>query len=91
MIEGGSFNINNAKPTNNDLIIVFSPSTNIKTYTYNLYKDNNIIETKTINQNINHTFTLNQTEDHDFITNIFFLFQNRLYGLWRRLHHAAPY
>ena len=62
MIEGGNFNIySTQKPTNTDVVVVFSPAKDIKIYTYNIYKNNEIIETKTINGNVPYTFYLNET------------------------------
>lgn len=52
MIEGGNFNITNtSKPTNTDLVVAFSPAANIKSYTYTIYKDNQVYQTQNINNN----------------------------------------
>ena len=65
MIEGGNFNIySTQKPTNTDVVVVFSPAKDIKIYTYNIYKNNEIIETKTINGNVPYTFYLNETGNY---------------------------
>ncbi|MBR2833159.1 MAG: type II secretion system F family protein [Bacilli bacterium] len=57
------FNIySTTEPINSDLTIVFSPAINTKTYTYNLYKDNTIIETNTLNEP--HSFYLNETGNY---------------------------
>lgn len=62
MIEGGNFNIQSTlKPTNNDLVVVFSPAINTVKYTYTIYKDKTIVETKTIDKNENANIYLNQT------------------------------
>ena len=35
MVEGGNFNITSTlKPTNTDLVVAFSPASNIKSFTY---------------------------------------------------------
>ena len=70
MIESGNFNIyNTEKPINTDLAVVFSPASNIKAYTYNVYKDNIIIETTTIDQNIPHSFFFSETGTYKIIIN----------------------
>ena len=62
MIEGGSFNIQNTlKPTNKDLIVVFSPAQNIKLYTYIVYQDGHIIETSNVNNNKETSIHLTET------------------------------
>ena len=44
----GNFNIyNTSKPTNKDLVVVFSPEKNIKTYEISVFKDNNLLNTET--------------------------------------------
>ena len=71
MQESGNFNINNTeKPINTDLAVVFSPAKNIKAYTYNLYKNDNVIETKTINQNTPYTFNLTETGNYKIVINM---------------------
>ncbi|MBR3362356.1 MAG: type II secretion system F family protein [Bacilli bacterium] len=70
MIESGNFNIyNTAEPTNKDLVVVFSPGQNITTYTYNIYKDNIVIETNNITTNTPHTFYLTETGTYKIIVN----------------------
>lgn len=61
-----NFNIySTEKPINTDLTVVFSPAQNTQTYTYNLYKDNTVIETNTLN--IPHTFYLSDTGNYKII------------------------
>ena len=68
MIESGNFNIySTEKPTNTDLVVVFSPTQNTKTYTYNIYKDDIIIETNSITANIPHTFYLTETGNYKIL------------------------
>ncbi len=62
MIEGGTFNITSLdKPTNKDLIVSFSPATNTVKYTYTVFKDNKVLETKDINNNHVSNFYFEQT------------------------------
>ena len=61
MFEGGTFDKNSQTPTNQNLTITFTPNQNMVEYTYNLYKDGEIIDTQTVNQNIPATFTLDTT------------------------------
>ena len=61
MFEGGTFDKNSQTPTNQNLTITFTPNPNMVEYTYNLYKDGEIIDTQTVNQNIPATFTLDTT------------------------------
>ena len=56
MNEVGKFNINSlSKPANKNITVVFSPSENVVEYTYEIYKDGNIINTpvKMINKESN--------------------------------------
>ena len=61
MFEGGTFDKNSQTPTNQNLTITFTPNPNMVEYTYNLYKDGEIVDTQTVNQNIPATFTLDTT------------------------------
>lgn len=52
MIESGSFNIVNTEtPTNDSMVVTFSPAINTKTYKYTVYKDGKVINEKIINSN----------------------------------------
>lgn len=62
MIEGGSFNIlNTTKPTNNDVVVVFSPAINTQKYEYIIYKDKKQIESKTVDYNTQTSITLDKS------------------------------
>ncbi len=61
-MEGGNFNIlNTEKPTNKDLIVVFSPAQNTKSYTYIVFKDDEQFYTATINSANDVRINLNET------------------------------
>ena len=52
MNEGGSFNITNTlKPTNQDIVVAFSPAQNTVKYTYTILKNNIVISNKTVEKN----------------------------------------
>ena len=57
----GNFDINSMKPTNKDITIVFSPSNNVISYTYRIYKDNVPINKADINGSIPARIVLKDT------------------------------
>ena len=58
----GNFDINSVdKPTNQDITIVFTPSLNVTSYTYQILKNNIPIYTKNIQANISETIYLTDT------------------------------
>ena len=62
MFEGGTFNQEKQlQPVNHDITITFTPNVNAVSYTYKVYKDNEVVDTNILNQNTPYTFTLSQT------------------------------
>ena len=57
----GNFDINSMNPTNKDITIVFSPSNNVVSYTYQIYKDNVPVNTTDINNNAPSNIVLSET------------------------------
>ena len=58
----GKFDIEKIdKPVNSDITIVFSPSDNVTSYTYQIYKNNILVNTTDIAQNINTQFNFTET------------------------------
>ena len=58
----GKFDISNTpKPTNQDVNIVFTPSLNVTSYTYQIYKDNVLIENNLVQNNQNTVLNLKET------------------------------
>lgn len=65
MVEGGTFNINNtSKPVNEDIITVFSPSTNTVRYDYTVYKDGEAVDTVNVNDSSPSTISLDETGEY---------------------------
>ena len=61
----GNFDIESVtKPTNKDINVVFSPSNNVTSYTYEIYKNNIKIDTVNINNNSETTINLNETGNY---------------------------
>lgn len=58
----GNFDINSTnKPANKDIKVVFSPSNNVTSYTYEIYKNNIKIDEITINDNREATINFSET------------------------------
>ncbi len=58
----GNFDIKNTNtPTNKDINIVFSPSNNVTSYVYQIYKDNVLLKEVSINVKENTNITLTET------------------------------
>ena len=67
----GNFDIQSIdKPVNKDINITFTPSLNVTSYTYQIYKDNVLINTKNINSNISEKITLKETGIYKIIVQI---------------------
>ncbi len=66
MNEGGSFNITNTlKPTNQDIVVAFSPAQNTVKYTYTILKNNIVISNKTVEKNEITNINLNETGNYN--------------------------
>ena len=64
----GNFDTNSAnKPTNKDINVVFSPSNNVTSYIYEIYKNNIKIEETTINENSRADIILKETGTYKII------------------------
>ena len=58
----GQFNIDSlTAPTNKDVILVFSPYSNVVSYTYYVYKNNNLVSNVNITSNSPCTIDLSDT------------------------------
>ena len=58
----GKFDIQSIeKPVNHDITIVFSPSKNVTSYTYQIYQNDILINQVDVNQNTNATIKLTDT------------------------------
>ena len=65
MMEVGKFNINNLnKPVNKTLTVVFSPYQNVKTFTYEIYKNNKLITSSVPSVNKSVSIVLNETGEY---------------------------
>ena len=68
MTEGGSFDIvNTTKPTNKDIVVVFSPAQNIQKYNYTLYKNDKEINSAVITDNQSTSIYMNDTGTYKII------------------------
>ena len=63
----GNFDIESMKPTNKDINIVFSPSYNVTSYTYQVYKDNIPINSVNVDNQNPVTIALSETGSYKII------------------------
>lgn len=64
----GNFDIESmTKPTNQDLTIVFSPSNNVTSYTYQIYKDKVPVKTIDVYSNASANIVLNETGTYQIV------------------------
>ncbi len=62
MMDGGTFNIKEQiKPVNKDVSVSFSPSLNIKNYSYAVYKDGKVVKTIAVDTNQPSNIILDET------------------------------
>lgn len=71
MIESGNFtSTNTTNPTNESIVVAFSPAQNTINYTYIVYKDNKQIDTVTINNNQNTDIYLDETGTYQIVVTL---------------------
>ena len=67
----GNFDIQSLeKPTNKDLSIIFSPSNNVISYTYQIYKDDILIDSLDVLNNNISKINLNETGTYRINVNL---------------------
>lgn len=66
----GNFDIESASPTNQDITVVFSPSENVTSYTYQVYKDNILINSVDVYENISSEITMSETGTYAILVNL---------------------
>ena len=66
----GNFDIESMKPTNKDINIVFSPSYNVTSYTYQVYKDNIPINSVNVDNQNPVTIALSETGSYKIIVRV---------------------
>ena len=67
----GKFDIESiAKPTNKDITVAFSPSSNVKNYNYQIYKDNVLINSIDVSSSNISNFYFNETGVYKVVVNL---------------------